>query len=439
VSCRIERRAARLAAWLAAWVIAFASFVSRPAAADPNTIAVVVEGPNAKAVRVLVEKVIPDALTVVDDARFRVELGRAGLPKGVGTLNPATTKRLRRAAVAAGVQAVVVARMVSIDKKARRLRILVVDATEDPPRSDLFVLGPKASDGDANVVAAGWAGALDRYLPPPPPAAPAEPEPPAPPVESAPAPPPAPAAPPEAASPRPPPAPLTSTGIVDLAIGPEVAARHGAYDNGVAPKAYNPGLLALLGGRVSAGIYPLASTGRVWGDLGLVVAYARSITEVDSKAVTASTSYLAGVRGRIRLGPRTAPRIVLGISASYASSWFRADGPANGQVPAVFYRTVRPAIDLRVPLGRVSILAGGAFRLVVDPDAVDAQFPGTKAFGIDAQAGVGALIGRHIEARLAGTLELYDVRFAGQPGSTAHRGSLVDQRLGGLAAVAVLF
>jgi hypothetical protein len=438
VSRRLDRRAARLAAWLAAWVFALASFVSRPAAADPNTIAVVVEGPGAKTVRVLMGKVIPDALTVVDDARFRVELARAGLPKGVGNLSPAATKRLRRAAAAAGAQAVVVARIVSIDKKARRLRIVVVDATEDPSRSDIFVLGPKASDADSDIVASGWSGALDRYLPPPPPPPPAEPEPPAP-VESAPAPPPAPVKPPETAAPPPRPAPLTSTGVVDLALGPELAARHGVYDNGLAPKAYNPGLMALLGARVSAGIYPFASSGRFWGDLGLVIAYARAITEIDSKPVTASTAYLAGVRGRFRLGPRTAPRLVVGISASYASSWFRAAGPATGQVPAVFYRTVRPAIDLRVPIGPVSLLAGGAFRLVVDPDSVEAQFPGTKAFGVDAQAGVGVGIGRHLEARLAGTLEVYDVRFAGQPGSTAHRGSLVDQRLGGLAAVAVLF
>jgi hypothetical protein len=232
---------------------------------------------------------------------------------------------------------------------------------------------------------------------------------------------------------------LTATGVVEVALGPDVEVRHGAYDNGLAPKAYAPPLMTVLGGRVSGGLYPLATTGRFWGDLGIVFGFGRTFAQVASKPVTASTAYLAGVRGRIRLGPRTDPRLVLGISAAYASTWFRADGPATGQVPAVFYRTVRPGLDIRVPLGRLSLLAAGGFRYVIDPESVDAQFPGTHAYGLDAQAGAGVLIGRHIEARLLGDLELYTVHFAGQPGSTAHRGSLVDQRIGGFAAVAVLF
>jgi hypothetical protein len=228
--------------------------------------------------------------------------------------------------------------------------------------------------------------------------------------------------------------------LLDLAAGAEAMGRHYVYDNGISTSPYTYRLTAAPAVRVNGSVYPLAMTGKIWGDLGLTFDYARVFVATSelggARSGTIPTSWGVGLRGRLRIGP---PRVVVGASVGYAASYFGVAGPANAELPAVDYRSVRPAIDVRLLLGPVSILGEGAFRAIVDPSAVSSRFLTPHGFGFDGNLGVGWLFLRHLEARLVGRYERYAVSFAAPPNTILRAGSITDQWYGARLALALLF
>jgi len=199
---------------------------------------------------------------------------------------------------------------------------------------------------------------------------------------------------------------------------------------------------------VAGELYPAAVTdiGFV-KDLGLAVSYAHAIG-VDAAATqdrTFSVSWtklLLGLRYRIRTGDATDPSLGLGLGYARQSCIFSAEGDEAldiaGHVASVDYEAVRPAIDLRIPVGAVSLLAGFAYLGVVSAGEVYDRFTtfnrgtnGTASIGaIELLAGLGVEVTPGVELR--GTFEYsrYFYSFEPEPGDPYVAGGALDQFFG---------
>jgi len=442
------------------------AFYAAPAAAETRTtIAIFVDGPGAAAVRQAVLKAIPQEIDVADPSRFRAELARAGQTKGFGEFNKTAIFRLRRAASAVGAEAVVVLR-VRDDKKSRLVRLLVVDLVAEVPPPISVRLGPKPIDNDSRDLAALLGHSLDVYAPPPAPppeeaGAPEgdgekeankdEPTPDVPPPPVAVVAPVTPSvgAPPEPAPAVPPPprrtaAQLAARSTIDVALGAEAAGRHYEYDNGIARAPYVFRLPAKPAVIARATLFPLAWTKSILGDLGVAFTYGRvSLEKADVDGplkVAPPTAYSVGLRARIHPGLAAGtPRIILGIEVGYAFSAFSVVGPPNAELPPVTYRALRPALDVRLPLGNFSLLGAAAARVLLDPNGVSLGFGEASGIGFDGELGVALMFVRHVEARLAARYERYSISLKPPSGATFGAGSATDERYSGGLSLAVLF
>jgi hypothetical protein len=236
------------------------------------------------------------------------------------------------------------------------------------------------------------------------------------------------------------PAQLAATSSIDLEMAGEIASRRFEYQNGIQSRGSRSTLALAPGASVRAEVFPLARFSAAWEDLGLVGEYARIFSAMnDTGSVPADafpSSWAAGIRARIH--PGSDPHLIIGLSIEYTFASRRAVGLPPDELPDVTYRSVRPAIDTRVYLGRFSLVEELAYRAVVDPDAISTRFYSPQGFGLDAELGAAFMVARGIELRLAADYELYSFVFAAPSGATFAAGSARDQLYGARLAVAFL-
>jgi hypothetical protein len=228
----------------------------------------------------------------------------------------------------------------------------------------------------------------------------------------------------------------------EVSGGEEAFGRQFKYSNGISrsPGIYGtfPALMVAVGGRV----FPFASVGSPWGDIGLAGDYSLTLLqERDLRGASSSTvptSYSPSVC--VRIHPGSAARfLLLGASVGYAFTSFGRVGTPAAELPDATYRSVRPALDARLSLGPVSIYGVAAFRAIIDANAISARFYNPRGYGLDAEVGVALLFARRVEMRLSGRYERYSFAFTPPRGATFAGGSALDQLYGIRLSLAFVF
>jgi hypothetical protein len=453
-------RFTKLAAALAALALALAAH-PRVALAKAKTIAVLLEGADAESLRGAITNAVPHGTGVAEPDAMRTALAAQGvhLPMGralEGAQREKTLARVRKAAAAAGVDGTLVARVTKSKRERHVLLILVATSGAAGDLEDDVVLGMRPSKEDEGKVASSVGTALVDYRSAPgdsdkttPPAKEAKEK-----EEEEPAAETAHAAPPSNGGET---GPDTAEGggfhhphgvpgreLFDLALGAGVVGRHFGYSVdssstlNLRPYSVFPAAMVSVEGE----IYPLAdSPTAILRDFGLIGAYSRSLflqSSVDRSNVdTTASAYYGGLRWRVM--PAGEAGLRLGISVSYASQSFGFDASTSTGLPAVSYHAVRPAVDLRVPIGPVSLLAQVGYRLVLSAGDVALRFSGTTTTGFDIQGGAAITIARGWEVRALADYTGYFYSFNSQQTDAYRAKSAVEHFYGGRLALAAIF
>jgi hypothetical protein len=448
-------------------------FDPRLALAKAKTVAVVVEGPDADVVRAAITAAVPHGTPLADAGAFKSALAGQGVrtPFGKALDEPARDKtlaRVRRAAAAAGVDGTLIARVTRSRKERHVALLLVATSGAAGDLEDDVVLGAKPSKDDDAKVAASVGTALVDYR-----AAPGEANKPPPPAKS-------PAASEEPTAPEPASPPPTQAepaeaepsnwqhprGIVghnlfELDLGAGAMGRSFGYSTdansslNLRPYSVFPAASASL----QAEIYPLAdSRDRVLRDLGIVGGYSRTLFLQSTLGGgggtidTTGTSYFGGLRWRTM--PMGDGGLQLGLSLNYAAQAFEfgtvptTATATAGALPSVSYQSVRPAVDVRVPIGKLSILAQAGFRAVLSAGSTDdvaMRFRGTTTTGFDVGGGLSLLLAPGWEVRVLADYEGYfysfrpSFNFTTMSGDAYRAVGATDQMFGAHLAIAAVF
>jgi hypothetical protein len=220
-----------------------------------------------------------------------------------------------------------------------------------------------------------------------------------------------------------------------VAVDGGFASRRFEYRNGIGPYGFtlNQPPVPVVG--IGAELFPLATSGRAWGDFGFVGDYSMMFSP--SWEGTNPVGYDVGVRARIHPGAN--PPVLLNVSVGYEFRWFGAYDSGRERLPDVTYRAVRPAVDVRVPIGHFSLLAGTALRAILEPHEISEQFYNPTGIGFDAHAGFAAMFLGHFEARLEASYARYSFSFSPPAGATFGTGGAIDQVYGGQSAIAYVY
>jgi len=435
------------------------------ALAKGKTVAIYVEGHDAEAVRKAIAAAVPSGVTVAETGAFNTALAEQGqkVPFGKaldGKSREKSAMRIRRAAAASGIDGTVVAR-VTREKKDRRVLILLISS--EGPGGDLedeVVLGAKPTKADDAKIASSVSTSLVEYR-----AGASGPE-----TSStaakdkekdkgeegaAPGTDKSPAQTQEAQSAEAAEAkqqhlrgvPGRSLFEIELAGG--AMGRHFGYSNGQTSnlRTYQVFPASILSLR--AQLFPLADgSSTILGNIGIIAGFCRSfflqsslpdpITGSTVSIDTTATSYYGGLRARFPFGGENGP--ILGVSASYAAQGF-GFSTTGYDLPDVSYTAVRPAVDARVPFGKISLLAEAGFRAVLEAGQVASRFRSPTASGIDAQLGVAYLLLPGWELRLTGDYEYYFYTFKSDltKNDAYVAGGAVDQFFGARVGIASIF
>ncbi len=437
----LARSVWRAVMMLTVFVIAFAGHPGA-ALAKGKTVAVYVEGPDADAVRRAIAAAVPSGVTVAETGAFNTALAEQGQkgPFGKaldGKAREKSAMRIRRAAAASGIDGTVVARVTKGKKDRRILILLIASSGPGGDLEDEIVLGAKPTKADDAKIASSVSTSLVEYRGGG--GGGSEPETPsnaakdkgakdkgeegtANVAEKS------PAQTPEGQSAEAPeqktqhPRGVAGRSLVDIELAGGALGRRFGYSNGQTPnlRTYQVFPASILSLR--AQLFPFADgSGRALGNIGFIAGFARSFflqsslpdatTGATNAINTTATSYYGGIRARFPVGGETGP--ILGISVSYAGQSFGFDTTGN-DLPDVSYTAARPAVDVRIPAGRVSLLAEAGFRVVLGAGQVAQRFRSPTASGIDAQLGAAYLLVPGWELRLVGDYENYFYTFKSQ-------------------------
>jgi hypothetical protein len=438
-------------------------FAEPDASAKAKTVALVVEGVDADAVRSDVASAVPHGTPIAEAGPFKAALAEQGVKAPLGraldgAARDKTLSRVRKAAAATGVDATLIAQVTRTHKERHVKLVLVATSGAAGDLEDEVVLGARPSKDDQDKLASAVGTALVDYR-----AAPGDADK-ATASEKA-----APAADEASASPPPDNAATASTdnqspagdtgssasarphGVVghdffSIDVGAGALGRHFGYT--VAPtsslnlRPYTVFPAAIVA--VQAELYPLADAQGVVRDIGFIGAYSRSLflqSTVDGGTIdTTATAFLGGVRWRTM--PMGEGSLQLGISLSYALQSF-AFGTINGMtppaLPSVNYQAIRPGVDVRVPVGKLSLLAQAGFRGVLSAGDVALRFRGTTTTGFDLGAGAAFVLATGWEVRAAAEYEGYFYSFNSQSSDLYRAQSAVDHLYGGRIAIAAIF
>jgi len=445
-------RAHRIGGLLAA-AVAVASFAP-PAHADRAVgevaaarVVVVIDGAGADAVRGDVRAAMPPELAVGDDDALVAAWQRDG-GAGPPALPPrrsvdartraAALARLKRAARAAHVEAIVLVTATAPVRGVSRVRVVVVATGEDEPRvDDAIALGPRGRVTALRALLVDATRGLERAPNAGAPAA--APSVTAPSMTAA-APAPAPVFEPDAPTG---PARDARRSIVDVAAGMELGARDFRYTSRVTQnlRDYSLGAAPLV--VANGAVYPFVASARALPDIGVVGSFAQAVgvssaTPSGTTVATRWSRYSVGAVMRLRFDG-VADGAVVRVSGVYGEEAFAFDDATSGldaQLPAVTYRFVRPYVDARVELGRAAAFAGVGYLAVLSGGAVADRFPSASVAGVEASLGGAFAIVRGLELRAVLDYRRFFYALHPVPGATYVAGGALDQLAGAQLALA---
>lgn len=235
--------------------------------------------------------------------------------------------------------------------------------------------------------------------------------------------------------------------LFSVALDGGVGARRLQYNQPVTSNlpSYSVGAVPWMGFR--AELHPFARTTLpflrglgAFGRFGHSL-YQQSVVAGGGPRVSASwLGYDVGLHERLRTGRhRFSP--VVGVAFAYGrvAYDFEDAGQLISETPSVDYRYLRPALDARLPLGRVVLFADAGYRAVLAAGYVGSRFPHAQVGGIDAGAGLAIELPRDVELRLAGQYVRFFYDFRPQPGDPYVAGGAVDEFVVGELALAYGF
>jgi hypothetical protein len=200
------------------------------------------------------------------------------------------------------------------------------------------------------------------------------------------------------------------------------------------------------GGTLSIELYPFARSPQAGArDIGVTSHLAYNYAKAEVGNVTLGTSWYAwdvNLRGRYNLGSRGSSPLV-GLEAGLGQLVFSFKDSNAGLVDTlagVSYLFLRVGADGRIPVGKVGLIAGAAYRhLLKTQGSLGAHFPRADIAGLDARVGAALPLTGNIEARLMVTYIRYWAEFNSKPGDTYIAGGAVDNMLSADLGIAVFF
>jgi hypothetical protein len=432
------------------------------AASGKQGIAILVEGPDAEAVRREVTESIPQGIPVVDSSELSGAIQVRGTV-GDGLANPKTRKQtlaaVRKALKQVGLSAALSARSKKVRGGGRDIRVvLIVRAQAEPMIEENIVVGKggKASAQLSPLLAV----PLQDLATSPPPTEKSEP------VASAGEKP----SKKEAAKKEkekekekeeedeaPPPTekdavatkrgPVTyNNSMVIAEAGVDIGSRQLKYSTVVVGplRSYlQPGIAAWA---VGIQIYPAATQNiPVAKDIGIVARASDSLTfesKTSDGTQTAKgkwTRYAVGVRGRIPIGQAGGP--LVGLEGTYGAWKYDFSGTDSvvSDLPAVDYKFVRAGADARVPFGKAAVFLGAGYMNIMSSGAFGDRFPHASIGGVDAKLGASYGLTPWLEARAAFTYARIFSTAKPVAADNFIAGGALDQYFVGSAGVSAIF
>ncbi len=429
----------------AACVLALPGAAAAQDAKGERVVVLWVEGGAKKdaEVREAVKKQLPSGVRIVDDARFRKAMIKAGqkLPYGrvlgKGPFRGAALDRTRKALTEVGAEGAILG-LIRIGKGGQEVVLLYAEArdTGEDPDVDVPILlkgdvSTPVGEALATQIAA-WGGAA-----PPPPAAdpkPKEEEPKEEPKKEG-------EEPEEEAAPEEPEdgegrkANVYGREIFSVAAAFDLSGRWLSYNDGVTENLRDYDVFGAPGFQIGAELYPLAGTDvTVMKDLGLTGRFGMALglsseTEGGDPVTTSWTRLDIGLRLRLRTGEETAP--VLGLHGGFGLDSFdlEAEGALGDEVPSASYKFLRVGVDGRIPIGPVALTVFFDYLGALSAGTVYDRFTGSSIGGIATGGGFVVPIASGFEVRLGAEYERWFYAFEPSIGDPFVAGGALDERL----------
>lgn len=395
------------------------------------------EGEGADAIAKDLKEQLPKGLSAGDVDSFHSALGKQGHKGGMGKAldGPKSREKLldqvRKAAEAAGVDAVVIVRVKKV-KKDRVATVLVVDPKSAAlAREDEVTLPPKKGKDDSKPVAASVMPVLEKFAPAAEPAPTKEvPKPEAEGEKKQPS---------EESKPEEPSARVAGDfgqAMVVVSAAVEGGFRKFEYNQPITKNLRGYGVSWAPGFAADLQLYPLASIGGALAGIGLEGGYAQAVALQSAPASgqkidTTWNRWNVGLRYRIRVcecGAYVAPHV------GYGAESFTFSDPPNTiakEVPAAKYTFVKAGLDGRYPLGPVAIMLGASWLFASsggdDLETIGSRFPHHTIGGVDGNVAVGVGIAKGLEARLGYRYTRFFYTMNPEPGETYIAGGALDQ------------
>lgn len=204
------------------------------------------------------------------------------------------------------------------------------------------------------------------------------------------------------------------------------------------------------GAAISVELYPFArarfekTPWSVARDIGITSHVGYNFAKAQVGAVTLKTAWYAweaNLRVRMHLGDRGSSPVI-GLEGGLGQLVFAfKDNPTVADIlPGVDYHYLRAGADCRIPVGKLAVIAGAAYRAtIVAAGSVGDHFPRAEIAGLDARL-VGALrLSKNIEARLVLSYIRYWASFHSRPGDTYIAGGALEQIVNTDLGIATFF
>ncbi len=223
--------------------------------------------------------------------------------------------------------------------------------------------------------------------------------------------------------------------IAELQSGVQLGGRRFAYNDPVTSNLRPYEAMGAPGVSLRLQVYAAAQARHAafLEDLGLEVAYRQAVgmrsRVADQDGVELDTRFSdwhAGPRWRLRLGGAE-----LGLVVALGELRFTFDDAGDAafatELPRARYRFLRPAVDARVELGRVSLLATAAYLHLLEPLALGERFARAEAAGVSGEVGLGLGLASVVEARLLASYSRFFHDLHPAPGDRHIAGGATDE------------